>query len=58
MQAASALRVVRANGFSEKEIQMLCKHSSSLSVGNDLPGRAALVVSEVFGQQMLEEHAV
>ncbi len=49
--------MVEANGWGDS-VEIHPKHSGGLAVARELTERASLVVCEVFGQQLLEEHAV
>jgi type II protein arginine methyltransferase len=52
--AAKAAEVIAANGLSER-IKLIAKRSLELQIGADLSERAEVLVSEVFGSQVLNE---
>jgi type II protein arginine methyltransferase len=55
--AAKASEVVAANGLSER-IKLFAKRSADLRIGPDLPERAEVLVAEVFGTGLLNEHVI
>jgi type II protein arginine methyltransferase len=52
--AAKAADVVAANGLADR-IKLIAKRSADLQIGPDLPERAEVLVSEVFGSAVLNE---
>lgn len=57
MIAAAACKIVARNGFADR-ITVVAKRSTDLVVGVDLPERCDLLVSEIFGDDMVEEGVV
>lgn len=55
--AAAAREIVAANGLAER-ITVVAKRSTELEVGVDLPARCDLLVSEIFGDDLVEEGVV
>jgi protein arginine N-methyltransferase 7 len=55
--AAKARDVVAANGLSDR-IKLIAKRSADLRTGVDLPERAEVLVMEVFGTTVLNEHVI
>lgn len=55
--AAAAREIVARNGFADR-ITVVAKRSTDLEVGVDLPARCDLLVSEIFGDDMVEEGVV
>lgn len=55
--AETARAIVAANGF-EKIVTVVDRHSTELEIGRDLPGRADVLVAEVFGHMLLNEAAL
>ncbi|MBX9814604.1 MAG: 50S ribosomal protein L11 methyltransferase [Sphingomonas sp.] len=54
MLAATAREIVAANGFADR-ITVFAKHSRELDRVRDLGGGVDLVISEIFGQELLNE---
>jgi hypothetical protein len=52
--AAKAGEVIAANGLSDR-IKLIPKRSTDLRIGVDLPDRAEVLVSEVFGSSVINE---
>ena len=52
--AATAARIIAANGFSER-VSVHSKHSDAMVVGEDLSRRADLLVTETFASGLLSE---
>jgi hypothetical protein len=52
--AAKAGEVIAANGLSDR-IKLIAKRSTDLRIGVDLPERAEVLVSEVFGSSVINE---
>jgi predicted nicotinamide N-methyase len=52
--AAKAGEVIAANGLSDR-IKLIAKRSTDLRIGVDLPDRAEVLVSEVFGSSVINE---
>jgi protein arginine N-methyltransferase 7 len=52
--AAKAGEVIAANGLSDR-IKLIPKRSTDLRIGLDLPDRAEVLVSEVFGSSVINE---
>ncbi len=55
--AAAAREIVARNGLADR-ITVIAKRSTDLVVGVDLPERCDLLVSEIFGDDMVEEGVV
>jgi Flp pilus assembly protein TadD len=55
--AEAARDIVAANGFAER-VTVVAKHSSALVVGEDMPRRADLLVSEILSSEVLGEGAI
>lgn len=55
--AATARAIVKANGFADR-VEILARHSSTLDAGRDLGGGVDLVVSEIFGHDLIGEGAL
>lgn len=55
--AAAAREIVARNGFADR-ITVVAKRSTELEVGVDLPERCDLLVSEIFGDGLVEEGVV
>jgi type II protein arginine methyltransferase len=55
--AAKAAEVVAANGLSDR-IKLIPKRSADLQIGPDLKEPAEVLVSEVFGSAVLNEHVI
>jgi SAM-dependent methyltransferase len=55
--SAKAEAVVAANGLAER-IKLIAKRSTDLQVGPDLPGRAEVLVTEIFGTTVLNENVI
>jgi predicted nicotinamide N-methyase len=55
--AAKAAEVVAANGLADR-IKLIAKRSADVQIGGDLPERAEVLVSEVFGTAVLNEHVI
>jgi len=55
--AAKAAEVIAANGLSDR-IKLIAKRSNDLQIGSDLEERAEVLVSEVFGTMVLNEHVI
>lgn len=55
--AAAAREIVARNGYAE-HITVVGKRSTDLRIGIDLPRRCDLLVSEIFGDDLVEEGAV
>jgi predicted nicotinamide N-methyase len=55
--AAKAAEVVAANGLGDR-IKLIAKRSTDLQIGTDLPERAEVLVTEVFGSTVLNEHVI
>jgi type II protein arginine methyltransferase len=53
--AAKAGEVIAANGLSER-IKLITRRSTELRIGADLGERAEVLISEVFGSQVLNEY--
>ncbi|KQN21223.1 hypothetical protein ASE86_14710 [Sphingomonas sp. Leaf33] len=52
--AAAAREIVAANGLADR-ITVVAKRSTELQIGVDLPARCDLLVSEIFGDDLVEE---
>jgi hypothetical protein len=52
--AAKASEIIKLNGFQDR-INVVCRHSTDLSVGQDLPERADVLISEILGSAFLGE---
>jgi type II protein arginine methyltransferase len=52
--AAAAQAVVERNGLADR-VRVLAKRSDTLSIPDDLPRRADLVIHEIFGCQLIDE---
>jgi hypothetical protein len=55
--AAKAAEVIAANGLSGR-IKLIAKRSNDLQIGSDLEEPAEVLVSEVFGTMVLNEHVI
>lgn len=55
--AAAAREIVARNGFATR-ITVVAKRSTELEIGVDLPERCDLLVSEIFGDDLVEEGVV
>ncbi len=55
--AAKATEVVAANGLSDR-IKIFAKRSNDLRIGPDLKARAEVLVMEVFGTAVINEHVI
>jgi SAM-dependent methyltransferase len=55
--AATARAIVAANGFGDR-VRILARHSSTLDAGRDLDGGVDLIVSEIFGHDLIGEGAL
>ena len=55
--AAKAAEVIAANGLSDR-IKVIAKRSTDLQIGSDLKEPAEVLVSEVFGTMVLNEHVI
>lgn len=55
--AAAAREIVASNGFADR-ITIIAKRSTALEIGVDLPARCDLLVSEIFGDDLVEEGVV
>lgn len=55
--AATARAIVAANGFADR-VRILARHSSTLDAGRDLGGGVDLIVSEIFGHDLIGEGAL
>lgn len=55
--AAAAREIVARNGFSDR-VTVVCKRSTDLRIGVDLPRRCDSLVSEIFGDDLVEEGVV
>jgi type II protein arginine methyltransferase len=55
--SAKAGEVVAANGLSDR-IKLVAKRSNELQVGLDLPERAEVLVTEIFGTMVLNENVI
>lgn len=53
--ADTARRIVKRNGYQD-QITVLAKLSSSVEVDKDLPGKADILVHEIFASDLLGEH--
>lgn len=55
--AAAAREIVARNGYADR-IAVVAKRSTELEIGVDLPGACDLLVSEIFGDDLVEEGVV
>jgi type II protein arginine methyltransferase len=55
--AAKAREVMAANGLGDR-IKVIAKRSADLTIGSDLTARAQVLVTEVFGSSVLNEHVI
>ncbi|MDO8310487.1 MAG: tetratricopeptide repeat protein, partial [Sideroxyarcus sp.] len=55
--AKTAQRIVSDNGY-EKSVTVICKRSADVKVGEDLPQKADILVSEIFSSELLGEHVL
>jgi predicted O-methyltransferase YrrM len=55
--AATARAIVAANGFADR-VRVLARHSTTLDAGRDLGGGVDLIVSEIFGHDLIGEGAL
>jgi len=55
--AKTAQRIVTDNGY-EKSVKVICKQSADVNVGEDLPQKADILVSEIFSSELLGEHVL
>ena len=55
--AAKAREVVTLNGLADR-IKLIGKRSTELAIGRDLPERAEVLVTEIFGTTCINEHVI
>lgn len=55
--AATARAIVAANGFADR-IEIIARHSTTLDASRDLGGGVDLIVSEIFGHDLIGEGAL
>jgi predicted RNA methylase len=55
--AETAQRIIVDNGF-EKTIKVIAKKSVDIKVGEDIPEKADVLVSEIFSSELLGEHVL
>ena len=55
--ATLAKKCIAANGMQDR-ITVICKHSSDLQLGKDIPARVDVIVSELVDSGLLGEHII
>lgn len=55
--AEAAQRIVVNNGY-EKVVKVISRRSTEIKVGEDLPGKADILVSEIFSSDLLGEYVL
>lgn len=55
--AGTAAKIVARNGYQDR-IQVLAKPSHAVQLGTDLPGKADILVHEIFSSELLGEHVL
>ena len=55
--ANTAQRIVAENGY-ERSVKVISKPSTDIAVGEDLPQKADILVSEIFSSELLGEHVL
>ncbi len=55
--AAAAERIIADNGYAGN-VRVVSKRSTDVQVGEDLPGKADILVSEIFSSELIGEHVL
>lgn len=55
--ARIASEIITCNGFQDR-VTVIAKHSSALTIGGDLPGKADILITEIFDNALIGEGAL
>lgn len=55
--AETARRIISENGY-ENSIRVIARRSDAIEIGDDLPGKADILVSEIFSSELIGEHVL
>ncbi len=55
--AETARRIISENGY-EDSIRVIAKRSDAIEIGDDLPYKADILVSEIFSSELIGEHVL
>lgn len=56
--ADKAIDIIHANGFTDKQITLIKKRSTHITIPDDIPHKVDVIVTETFGTGLIEEHCL
>lgn len=56
--ADKAAEIIHANGFNDKQISLVKKRSTHITIPYDIPHKVDVIVTETFGTGLIEEHCL